>query len=89
MNLSWKTKAWHANTKDKEQISLTELIPKINRKNGSIHANMASDMKQVSDLEENHAWQKQIRNSNFASLCNSPQSNTWHEKVTNSNMTYL
>ena len=42
--LTWKTKAWHANTKDKEQNSLTELIPKINRKHGSIHANMASDM---------------------------------------------
>ena len=39
-----KTKAWNANTKDKEQNSLTELIPKINIKDGSIHANMASDM---------------------------------------------
>ena len=29
---------------EKEQNSLTELIPKINRKHGSIHANMASDM---------------------------------------------
>ena len=36
--------AWHAITKDKEQNSLTELIPKINRKHGSIHANMANDM---------------------------------------------
>ena len=43
-NLSWQTKAWHASTKDKEQNSLTELIPKINRKDGSIHANMARDM---------------------------------------------
>ena len=30
--------------KNKEQNSLTELIPKTNRKDGSIHANMASDM---------------------------------------------
>ena len=37
-------KAWHANTKGKEQNSLTELIPNINRKHGSIHANMANDM---------------------------------------------
>ena len=37
-------KAWHANTKDKEQNSLTELIPKVNRKDGRIHANMAKDM---------------------------------------------
>ena len=44
MNLSWKTKAWNANNKDKEQNSLTERKPKINRKDGSIHANMASDM---------------------------------------------
>ena len=44
MNLSWQTKAWHVNTKDKEQNSLTELIPKINRKHGSIHAKMANDM---------------------------------------------
>jgi len=44
MNLSWQTKLGHANNKDKEQNSLNELIPKINRKNGSIHANMASDM---------------------------------------------
>ena len=43
-NLTWQTKAWHSTTKDKEQNSLTELIPKINRKGGSIHANMASDM---------------------------------------------
>ena len=43
-NLTWQTKAWHANTKDKEQNSLTELIPKINSKDGSIHANMANDM---------------------------------------------
>ena len=42
--LSWKTKAWHDNTKNKGQNSLTELIPKINRKDGSIHANMANDM---------------------------------------------
>ena len=39
-----KKKAWHASTKDKEQNSFTELIPKINKKDGSIHANMASDM---------------------------------------------
>ena len=38
-----KTKAWHANTKYKEQNSLTELLPKINVKDGSIHANMAND----------------------------------------------
>ena len=37
-------KAWRANNKDKEQNSLNELIPKINRKHGSIHANMAKDM---------------------------------------------
>ena len=43
-NLSWQTKAWNANTKDKEQNSLTELIPKINIEDGSIHANMANDM---------------------------------------------
>ena len=43
-NLSWQTKAWHANTKGKEQNSLTELIPNINRKYGRIHANMANDM---------------------------------------------
>ena len=43
-NLSWQTKACHAITKDKEQNSLTELITKINRKDGSIHANMANDM---------------------------------------------
>ena len=36
--------AWRASTKDKEQNSLTELIPKINRKHGSIYANMANDM---------------------------------------------
>ena len=42
-HLSWQTKAWHANTKDKEQNSLTELIPKVNKKHGSIHANMAND----------------------------------------------
>ena len=43
-NVTWQTKAWHANTKDKEQNSLIELIPKINIKDGSIHANMANDM---------------------------------------------
>ena len=43
-NLSWKPKACHANTKGKEQNSLTELIPKINRKDGRIHAIMANDM---------------------------------------------
>ena len=37
-------KAWSVNTKDKEQNSLTELILKINRKDGIIHANMANDM---------------------------------------------
>ena len=42
--LSMEKKAWHANTKDKEQNSLTELIPKINRKHGSIHENIANDM---------------------------------------------
>ena len=44
MNLSWKKKEWNANTKDKEQNSLTEVIPKINRNHGSINAKMASDM---------------------------------------------
>ena len=43
-NLTWQKKAWHASTKDKEQNSFTELIPKINKKDGSIHANMANDM---------------------------------------------
>ena len=43
-NLTWETQACHDNTKDKEQNSLTELIPKINRKHGSILANMANDM---------------------------------------------
>ena len=43
-NLSWKTKAWHAITKYKEQNSLTELIPNINRKHGRSHANMENDM---------------------------------------------
>ena len=42
--LNMEKKAWNANTKDKEQNSFTELIPKINRKHGSIHANMANDM---------------------------------------------
>ena len=42
--LSWQTRAWHANTKGKEENSLTDLVPKINRKHGSIHANMANDM---------------------------------------------
>ena len=51
-------KAWHANTKDKEQNSLTELILKINRKDGSIHTNMASNMTD-SDSENNSTWQKQ------------------------------
>ena len=44
MNLSWKTKACHAITRSNQQNSLTELIPKINRKDGRNHANMASDM---------------------------------------------
>ena len=44
MILTWKTKAWHANNKDKEQNSLTELILKINRKYGSSLANMTNDM---------------------------------------------
>ena len=43
-NLIWQKRAWHANTKDKKQNALTELIPKINRKDGRIHANMANDM---------------------------------------------
>ena len=42
--LSWQNRVWNANTKDKEQNSPTELIPKINRKDGSIHSNMANDM---------------------------------------------
>ena len=44
VNLSWQTKTWHANPKDKEQNSLTGLILKINRKDGIIHANMTNDM---------------------------------------------
>ena len=56
--LSWQNRAWHANTKDQGQNSLTELIPKINRKHGSIHANMASNMTD-SDGENNTTWQKQ------------------------------
>ena len=56
--LTWKTKAWHANNKDKEQNSFTELIPKINRKHGSIHGNMTSNMTD-SDRESNSSWQKQ------------------------------
>ena len=43
-NLTWQTKAWHASNKDKKQNSLTKLIPKISRKDGRIHANMANDM---------------------------------------------
>ena len=43
-NLSWPTKAWYAIIKDKEPNSVTELIPKINTKYGSIYANMANDM---------------------------------------------
>ena len=58
MNLTWKTKEWLATTKDKEQISLTELIPKINRKDGSTHSNMASNMTD-SDSENNSSWQEQ------------------------------
>ena len=42
--LNMAKKACNVNNKDKEQNSLTELIPKINRKDGSIHANMANDM---------------------------------------------
>ena len=42
--LIMETRAWKAITKSKEQNSLTEFIPKINRKYGRIHANMASDM---------------------------------------------
>ena len=42
--LNMEAKAWHDNTKYKEQNSLTALIPKINGKDGSIHANMANDM---------------------------------------------
>ena len=44
MNLTWQPKACNANNKDKKQNSLTELILKINRKYGIIHANMANDM---------------------------------------------
>ena len=51
MNLTWQTKAFNASTKDKDQNSLTELIPKINRKYGSIIANMANDMT-VSGMQE-------------------------------------
>ena len=43
-SLSWQTKAWHVNIKDKQQNYITELIPKINVKHDSIHANMANDM---------------------------------------------
>ena len=42
--LNMEKKAWHASPKDKEQNSLTELIRKINIKDGRIHANMANDM---------------------------------------------
>ena len=51
-NLTWKTKAFHAHTKDKEQNSLTELVPNINKKYGRIHANMANDM-----TDSDMAWQ--------------------------------
>ena len=44
--------------KNKEQNSLTELIPKTNRKDGRIHADMASDMTD-SDSENNSTWQEQ------------------------------
>ena len=37
-------RAWHASTKGNEQNSLTELEPNMHRKDGSINANMASDM---------------------------------------------
>ena len=43
-NLKWQSTAFNGNTKYKEQNSLTELITKINRKDGRIHANMANDM---------------------------------------------
>ena len=43
-NLTWQTKAWNESNNFIEQKSLTELIPKTNRKHGSIHANMANDM---------------------------------------------
>ena len=56
--LNMEKKAWHANNKDKEQNSLNELITKINRKDGRIHANMASDMTD-SDTENNNTWQEQ------------------------------
>ena len=49
---SWQTKAYHSNTEDKEQKSLTELIPKINIKDGRIHAKMASDM---TDYRQNNS----------------------------------
>ena len=42
--LNMAKKACNVNNKDKEQNSLTELILKINRKDGRIHANMANDM---------------------------------------------
>ena len=38
------SKGMHANTKYKEQNYLTERIPKINRKDGRVDANMAIDM---------------------------------------------
>ena len=51
--LSWQTKAWHAITKDKQQNSLTELIPKIYRNDDSINANMASDINRFHTVEFN------------------------------------
>ena len=43
-NLSWKTKAWHASTKDKEQKSLTDHEPKMIRRYDGTHVNIASYM---------------------------------------------
>ena len=39
-----ETRAWHASTKGNEQNSLTKLEPKMHEKDGSINANMASDI---------------------------------------------
>ena len=67
--------AWYSNTKDKEQNSLTKLIPKINRKHDSIHANMANDM--TGTTISRHVGE----------LVPLPRSNKWHGKATNNKKT--
>ena len=81
-NLTWKTKAWHAITKDKEQNSLNELIPKINRKDGSIHANMANDMTD-SDMAGTTI------SRHVGELIQLTPEQYMHHKVTNGNKTCL